>query len=159
MTEPLSLRPVYPSEKESLWTFLQEYLAELSSYYGDSTDDQGHFPYPYFEDYFTQPSRRAYFLIHKNIVVGFALLNRHSPLGRDIDWAMAEFYIKPAHRRQGLARQAATLLFQSHPGRWALKFSRENRPACHFWLSVTQDFRPERIPLPEGEEALSFTVL
>ena len=57
-----------------------------------------------------------------------------------------------------LARQAAALLFQAHPGRWELKFSRENIAARYFWLSVTQDFRPEYISLPEGEEVLSFSV-
>ena len=157
MTEPLQLRPVYPFEKESLWALLQEYLAELSSYYGDSADDQGLFPYPYFEDYFSQPSRRVYFLMHKNLAVGFALLNQYSPLGRAVDWAMAEFYIKPTHRRQGLARQAASLLFRTHPGRWELKFSRENTAARRFWFSVTGDFLPELVLLSGREEALAFT--
>lgn len=157
MTEPLQLRPVYPFEKESLWALLQEYLAELSSYYGDSADEQGHYPYPYFENYFSGADRRAYFLSSGEHILGFALLNRHSPLGRNIDWAMAEFYIKPAHRRQGLARQAASLLFRTHPGRWELKFSRENTAARRFWFSVTGDFFPELVPLSGQEEALAFT--
>lgn len=157
MPEPLQLCPVSPSGKERLWSLLQECLTELSSHYGDSADDQGHFPYPYFEDYFSQPSRRAYFLVQGGRSVGFALLNQHSPLGRNPDWAMAEFYISPAHRRMGLARQAAALLFQSHPGRWELKFSRENTAARRFWLSVTGAFSPELVPLSGREEALSFT--
>lgn len=156
MTEPLLLRPVSPAEKESLWSLLQEYLAELSPYYGGPAHMPGDYPYPYFPDYFSDPARRAYFLMQKNAVVGFALLNRHSPLGRDVDWVMAEFYIKPAFRRQGLARQAASLLFQAHPGRWELKFSRENSAARRFWLSVTRDCHPELVPLPAGELALSF---
>lgn len=156
MTEPLHLRPVSPADKDILWALLQAHLSELSPYYGDPPHTQDCFPYPYFEDYFSDAARRAYFLVQGGRSVGFALLNQHSPLGRDLDWAMAEFYIRPAHRRQGLARQAASLLFRAHPGRWELKFSRENTAARRFWLSVTKDFCPELVPLPAGEEALSF---
>lgn len=65
MTEPIFLRPVRAEEKAQLGALLQACLAELAPFYADRPDDRGLFPYPYFEDYFSDPSRRAYFLLHK----------------------------------------------------------------------------------------------
>ena len=63
----ITLHPVKPEEKEILWNYLQKYLYELSGIYGLELDENGNFPYPYFEPYFSDEKRRAFFYPVQNV--------------------------------------------------------------------------------------------
>lgn len=152
------LRAVTPEQKEVLWNLLQKYLYEMSRFYGDSIGPDGNFPYQYFDCYFTQRGRQAYLIERAGTVVGFAMLNAHSYLGRAVDHVLAEFTIFPGYRRNGCARQAVQLILDTRPGRWELKYAQKNSGARALWLAATQPYAPERIRLEGGEEVLAFTV-
>lgn len=157
MEEKLSLRPVLPQERELLWGLLQEELRELLPYYPEELDEQGQLPYPWFEAYFTEEARSALLIQQGAALVGFAMINDYSCLGEPIDHSLAEFYIRPAWRRRGLGRKAAEAIFHRFPGRWELKFHRENQAAGALWTRATQAWQPLRRPWEE-DLLLSFTV-
>lgn len=151
------LTAVSPQNKQHLSWLLQEYLAETATFYGDCPDENGLYPYPYLDLYFSEPEREAYFIADDKDPAGFVLINRFSLLGNDIDWSVAEFYIRPAFRRQGLGRSVLEEIFRRHKGRWELVFSLENQAAEAFWRSTTAPFAPGGI-LWNSQAILSFSV-
>lgn len=151
------LTAVSPQNKQLLSLLLQEYLAETAIFYGDRPDENGRYPYPYLDLYFSDPERKAYFIASADAPAGFVLINRFSVFGDDVDWSVAEFYIRPAFRRQGLGRSVMEEIFRRHKGRWELVFSLENNAAEAFWRSVTAPFSPSGI-LWNSQAVLSFPV-
>jgi predicted acetyltransferase len=75
-------------------------------------------------------------LRHHGNLSGFALLNRQSHIGADIDWNMAEYFIVRKYRRSGFGTAAARAIFRLYPGRWEVAVMRANRPALPFWDKV-----------------------
>ena len=54
----------------------------------------------------------------------------------DIDWSIAEFYIKPEYRKQGFGLSTAKILFENFPGFWEIRSSIKNAGAISFWKKV-----------------------
>ena len=158
----VSLRAVSPTEKPTLWNFLQKYLYEMSQFYSDEMDTGGSYSYPHFGRYFSDENRHAYFIEHSveddERIVGFAMVNAHSCLGRPIDHAMAEFTVFPVYRKRGLAAEAVKQVFALHPGAWEIKYSLVNIKASRFWRTVTAGFYPH-YEVAGDEAVLSFTVI
>jgi predicted acetyltransferase len=67
---------------------------------------------------------------------GFALVSRPliQPTGKDdVAFRMAEFYIEKSHRRRGVGRIAAILLFSRFAGQWEVVEATANSAAIEFW--------------------------
>ena len=58
----MELRRVDQGDRELLWNINQKYLYEMTNYYDDEMDALGNLHYGYFDAYFTDPKREAYFL-------------------------------------------------------------------------------------------------
>jgi predicted acetyltransferase len=69
---------------------------------------------------------------------GFALVKRLSAGPRTYD--MGEFFVARQHRRQGIGRRAATVLFHTLGGRWEVREMPSNIPAQRFWRRVIADY-------------------
>lgn len=151
------LQVVQEKDKQLLYQLLQKHLYEMSAYYGDDFDNEGKYPYRYFDAYFTDSTRQAFFLIINEQIVGFALLNQYSELGETIDYAIAEFSILPKYRKQHIAKQAVKQLFQEYPGCWEIKYHKDNVPAAKLWMQAVQEFHPKITNLKEDEIVLSFS--
>lgn len=154
----MEFQRVTEKERVLLYNLLQKYLCEMTRFYDDDVDEEGNYPYPHFADYFFDPTRRAYLIRRNGTVAGFALLNRHSELGREVDWAMAEFFVLPWYRRSHLGLEAARWLFAQHPGRWEVKYTTANPAGEGLWNRAAEPYQPKKYPLPEGEEVLTFQV-
>lgn len=152
----MEFRLVTAEEKTLLYNLLQKYLYEMTTYYADDLDESGNYPYPYFDAYFTDRDRRALLLLEDGRLVGFALLNRHSEIGREIDYGMAEFSILPKERGRGLGLCAARSLFEGYPGRWEVKYSAANLAGKSLWSRAAEPYGPQKTVLPTGEEVLAF---
>jgi predicted acetyltransferase len=122
------------SEKPKLWEELQNYLAELSKL-GGRTAVNGVFPYRYFDAYWREPGRWPFWIKAQEAIAGFALVRKLD----DGAFEMAEFYIRPEHRRSGIGAGSARELFARFPGRWHLSEFKENAAAIAFWRRVLQD--------------------
>ena len=75
----MELVAVKPQDRDLLWNINQKYLYEMTNFYDDEMDTLGNLNYGYFDDYFTDPKRMAFFLYDKNrVLVGFAMITRSS---------------------------------------------------------------------------------
>lgn len=154
-----SLIFVKEREREQLWNLLQKYLCEMSAYYPDlEVDGNGNYPYEHFEDYFSDPTRRAYIIYDGDSVAGFVMLNKISVFGEDIDHSVAEFFILPKFRRTGLGTDIFLVLRKQFKGQWEIKFDSTNAPAAAFWTKMTSTLEPEVRDLNDKEKVLSFLV-
>jgi predicted acetyltransferase len=69
---------------------------------------------------------------------GFALVKRLSAAPRTHD--MGEFFVARQHRRRGIGRRMATVLFHTLGGRWEVREIPANIPARRFWRRVIADY-------------------
>ena len=138
----IRLQTVQAKDRDLLWNINQKYLYEMTNFYQDPMDENGNYHYGHFEEYFTDPKRRAYFLHADETLVGFAMLCPYSNIGHHPDYTMAEFTIFPAFRRRHFALEAANLILATHPGRWEIKYNEKNLGAKKLWTAVTKPYAP-----------------
>ncbi|WP_170224288.1 GNAT family N-acetyltransferase [Actinokineospora cianjurensis] len=140
----IELTPVALTDKALLSRWIQTYLRD--TFGGIHAGG-----YPYLDQYFTDPDREAHFIVSAGDLAGFVLARVDASA-----WTVAEFYVAPWYRRQGIARAAALAQFARHPGPWTVEFDPASAAAAGFWHSM--------IPAPVssvvvGERIrLSFTV-
>lgn len=154
----IELRAVRQCDRELLWNIDQKYLYEMTKYYDDDMDEAGNYSYGYFEGYFCEEERKAFFIYDDDALVGFAMINPYSYFGAKIDHVMAEFTIFPKYRGHHLAFKAAETIFEHFPGKWEVKYNENNEGARALWNKVTEKYRPRKTPLHASETVLSFFV-
>ena len=152
----IRLAAVGINDKALLWNINQKYLYEMTNFYDDPMDEDGNFHYGYFNEYFSDPRRRAYFIYNDDALVGFAMICPYSNIGRDPDHTMAEFTVFPAFRKKHFALDAANMILREHPGKWEIKYNEKNAPAKSLWNRVAAPYRPETVHLNEEESVLVF---
>jgi predicted acetyltransferase len=71
------------------------------------------------------------------------LVTRGSPMSDDPDvFDIAEFFVLRAHRRSGVGRRAAFLVWNRFPGRWIVRVSEANKSAVSFWTGAITEYAP-----------------
>lgn len=83
--------------------------------------------------YGREPGRHAWFIQSATGEPAGLVLVRRRADGRA---EMAEFFVQPRHRRQGLGAAAATAALQRVPGPWSLAVAPENPLGRAFWPKV-----------------------
>jgi predicted acetyltransferase len=125
-----------------LSNLLELYAYDLSEVFSFDVGSDGRFGYSKLPLYWADPERRFAFLIQASgRIAGFAFATRGSPMSdnpEDLD--VAEFFVIRRHRRSGVGRRAARLLWDSIPGQWIVRVSESNRPALPFWESVIREY-------------------
>lgn len=128
-----AVQPAALSDKPTLKAELAHYLRELSQF-GDVNQD-----YPYLDLYWQTGEQRWPYLIRSGPeLAGFALVNAHSVTPQPVDFAMAEFFIRPEQRGTGLGLAAMEALFARHPGTWQIAVMLGNHQARRFWQRVLE---------------------
>ena len=153
----IRLIAVQQKDKELLWNINQKYIYEMTHYYDDPMDANGNCHYGYFDEYFSDPKRTAYFLFDDDALVGFAMLNPYSCIAKTPDHTMAEFTIFPAYRRRHLAVDAVNAIMEKHPGQWEIKYNEKNTAAKRLWNKVAAPYSPEVFHLNDEETVWRFT--
>ncbi|HSQ01174.1 MAG TPA: hypothetical protein VL049_28475 [Candidatus Dormibacteraeota bacterium] len=125
-----------------LTNLLQFYAHDLSGTFDLELGPDGRFPYDKLPLYWSEPSRRFPFLIRYGTrLAGFALATRGSPASDDPDaFDVAEFFVVRRHRRSGVGRRAAFLLWDRFPRRWVVRVSEGNRSGRLFWAAVIAEY-------------------
>jgi len=154
----ISLTTVQPENRDLLWNIHQKYLYEMTKYYPDDVDENGNYHYGYFDAYFTEPERKAYFIYSDNKLAGFAMINPYSYIGAKPDHVLAEFCIFPTYRGKGIATVAAEQILQMYGGSWEIKYNENNEGAKRLWNKVSARYNPEKHYLNDAETVLSFVV-
>lgn len=130
----IELERVPFEKRDALFRLLQYSLFEESLTDLNEMNDEALFDYPWFDAYFTEPQREAYFIREQSTqkLLGFAMVREHED-GRH---SMAEFLVIPKYRRQGIGMQAARACFTLHIGLWEVKPAYGSERAKVFWQSA-----------------------
>ncbi len=126
------LQPVTERERGLLGNLLQLYIHEFSSWRPIELNADGRFAYRYFDAYFTEPGRHAWIIRNGEAIAGFAMVREREDGRRDV----SEFFVVGGHRRCGVGRAAASLMFDELPGAWEVRHDLDNDEATTFWPSV-----------------------
>lgn len=154
----MELVAVRPKDRELLWNINQKYLYEMTNFYDDKMDAMGNLNYGYFDAYFSDPKRKAFFLYNdEKELVGFAMIHPYSNLKEKPDHVLAEFTVFPMYRRKHLAKTAAEMIFEQFKGHWEVKYNEKNLAAKTLWSKVTEKYGPEATRINAAETVLSFT--
>ncbi len=137
--QKLHLEPVPLIRKQEILDLLQEYLVEMAEYSGESVGGDGFFDDPHIDLYWQEDTRYPFFITLSDKVVGFVLVRRLEKQRQRVFHSIAEFYVQPAYRLQGIGRRAAILAFKRFPGWWHVAQEADNYPAQVFWQRVIHD--------------------
>jgi predicted acetyltransferase len=118
------------------------YMHDMSEIFPLDIDADGMFRYEKLPLYWSQPDTHSPFLIYAaGRVAGFALATRGSPASDDAsDLDVAEFFVLRGHRRTGVGRDAAFLLWNQIPGRWVVRVSMANSSGLAFWRRTIEQY-------------------
>lgn len=125
----IALERVKTEKRDTLFRLLQYSLFEESLTDLNDMNDDALFEYPWFDAYFTEPKREAYFIRERGRLLGFAMVREHED-GRH---SIAEFLVIPKYRRRGVGSQAAGACFALHSGLWEVKPAYGSDSAKLFW--------------------------
>ena len=130
------------SDATQVGALLDEYLRELSSYCEGSIGATDSTNYPYRDAYWSEPGRHAFFIQRSGCVVGFAFVR--DPISTKLTvHEIAEFYVKPESRRQGVGRRAVLAIWQRFPGQWEVQVHARNSGAVQFWTLCAEEVATE----------------
>ncbi len=138
----VTVEPAKPHDAAVVGNLLELYSHDLSATFSLELGNDGRFGYEWLPFYWSEPDRRFPFLIRLGpLLAGFALVTRGSPMSGDPNvFDVAEFFILRRHRRSGVGRRAAVLLWNTFVGRWIVRVSEDNHHGCHFWASVVREY-------------------
>lgn len=145
------LEKVKESKKDTLFRLLQYSLFEESLSDGNDINEEALFEYPWFEHYFTEEGREAYFIKEqgRNRLLGFVMVNEYvqkCSFGHSI----AEFMVLPKFRRNKIGKKAVVLCFDMHRGMWEVSPSYGSDQAYLFWKNVIDGYTGNNSQYEDG---------
>ena len=147
----VTLRDAKRSEEDQLWiqSIYPEYLDELAEVSHSGT---GVFPVlgehgarhaELLARWFRDDRSHPILILDAGRAVGFALVARPlagPPAPDAAEHRMAEFFVRRSHRRRGIGRVAASLIFSRFAGRWEIIEATANDNAVRFWRRTVMEY-------------------
>lgn len=121
----ITLNPISIEDKEVIRNLVFEYQQELLD-----TENPGE--YTYLDTYWEKENRHPFFIKHSDEIIGFVLVNHHTLINKP-GANIAEFYVKPDYRHNGVGLQAALAVFSKFPGKWEVRVLHDKFKAIEFW--------------------------
>lgn len=109
------------------------------------------FEYKYFDRYFTDDDRDAYFIREtaSNKLLDFAMVNTYMQI-YDNGHSIAEYMVIPKYRRNRIGKTVAMELFNRYRGNWEVKPSFNSKKAYLFWEDVVQEYTDNNYDFKNG---------
>jgi predicted acetyltransferase len=141
-SDPVLLQTARPSDAELLSNLIQLYAYDLSEAFALELAPDGRFAYDKLPLYWSEPDKRFPLLVrHGGTLAGLAFVTLGSPASDDpLVHDVAEFFILRRHRRSGVGRRAAFLLWDRFPGSWTVRVSMGNAAGLAFWSSAIGEY-------------------
>ena len=138
-------------KKDVLYRLLQYSLFEESLSDQNDMNEDARFEYPWFENYFTEEGRDAYFMRDQATgrLLGFVMINTYLQKW-DSGHSIAEFMVLPKFRRNKIGREAAFACFERYPGNWEISPSYGSKQAYLFWKHVVNKYLVENKQYKDG---------
>jgi predicted acetyltransferase len=140
----VSIRDCKHSKKDRQWIqdVYGEYLDALSDLntglFSVLGADNPH-EHEIFANWFANDQSHPLVILRGMDLVGFALVTRpRIPAAGETaaDFHMSEFFVRKAHRREGIGRNAATLIFDRFAGDWEIVEYLRHPGSVAFWRRV-----------------------
>ena len=140
-----------PKDRQWIESIYDEYLEDLSQL------NTGLFPVmvedssrnnEIFANWFSNELSHPLVILKGTEAVGFALVTRPRFSGageKPADFLLSEFFIRRKHRRVGIGREAATLIFNRFSGDWEIIEYDRNPTAIAFWRGVLNTYASGRV--------------
>lgn len=140
-----------PDKKDVLFRLLQYSLYEESMSDQNEINEDALFEYPWFDRYFTEIGREAYFIREKGTdkLLGFVMINTHVQKCGE-GHSIAEFMVLPKFRRNKIGKKAAAMCFDMHGGNWEVSPSYGSRQAYLFWKNVIEGYADGKVRYEDG---------
>src|SRR5450631_4268432 len=138
----VAVEPAVQCDATVVANLLELYSHDLSEAFSLELGTDGRFGYERLPLYWSEPDRRFPFLVRNgHLLVGFALVTRGSPASDDPNvFDVAEFFVVRRHRRCGVGKRAACLLWSRFAARWIVRVSEANHRGCQFWASIVAEY-------------------
>lgn len=134
------LEKVKLEEKEILYNLLQFALYDGSKYIEKELNENGEFEYRWFNNYFTDQDRLAYFIkSDDNKILGFFMINQNMKYHNE-GHSVAEFLILPNYRRNHIGKRVAFDVFNMLKGNWEVEPIENSDEAYYFWKKTIGDY-------------------
>ena len=132
---------VKKEEKDILFRLLQYSLFEESISDQNEMNEKAIFEYKWFEAYFTENDREAYFIKEEETdkLLGFVMINTYVQKCEK-GHSIAEFMIVPKYRRKRIGKKIAKECFEKHAGNWEVSPSFGSESAYLFWKNVIDEY-------------------
>lgn len=133
------LEKVTLDKKEVLHNLLQFALYDGSKYVKNELNKDAKFEYKWFDNYFTDTSRDAYFIKSGKTYLGFVMINENLKFNNS-GKSIAEFLIMPQYRRNHIGKKVAIEIFEKYKGYWEVKPIKNSNEAYLFWKKTIEDY-------------------
>lgn len=145
------LSEVKKEEKEVLYRMLQYSLFEESEHDLNDMNKDAIFEYKYFDSYFIDNDRYAYFIKEKGSdkLLGFAMINEYMQKFED-GHSIAEYLVIPKYRRKKIGQKIAFEIFNKYPGNWEVKPAYNSQKAYLFWEKTIEEYTKNNYRYEEG---------
>lgn len=139
-----------PDDRQWIQSVYREYLDDLSALNTGIFPVLGEFGQrepDLLARWFADDRSHPLLILKSEQPAGFALVVRPQPSPRanpPIDYRMSEFFVLTKHRRLGVGRDAATLIFNRFAGQWEVTEYLLNAGAVTFWRRVIMAYTKGR---------------
>ncbi len=127
------------NEKDKLYRLLQYALYDGSQYIDNEINEECIFEYKWFNNYFTDDDRDAYFIKDGNKFLGMAMINENLKFNNS-GKCIAEFLIMPMYRRNHIGKRVAYDIFEMFKGDWEVQPMENNPIAYSFWKNIINEY-------------------
>ena len=126
-------------EKDKLYRLLQYALYDGSQYINNEINEDCIFEYDWFDNYFSDKDRHAYFIKNNNDYLGMVLVNENHIFNEE-GKSVAEFLILPKYRRHHIGKKVAYDIFGMFKGDWEVQPMENNPIAYAFWKNIIAEY-------------------
>lgn len=133
------IKSVSLEDKDKLYKLLQFALYDGSQYIDNDINKQCIFEYDWFDNYFTDDDRNAYFIKNGDEYLGMAMVNENLKFNSE-GKSIAEFLIMPKYRRNHIGKKVAYDIFELFKGDWEVQPMENNPIAYSFWKNIINEY-------------------
>ena len=133
------LEKVNDSKKDILFHLLQFSLYDGSQYIENDLNKECLYDYRWFNNYFTDLDRDAYFIKNNDEYLGFVMVNENLKFNKS-GKCIAEFLIMPRYRRNHIGKKVAIDIFNMYDGEWEVQPMENNPIAYAFWKNTINEY-------------------
>ena len=151
------------SDKSKFEHLLDHYLSELKTHREFNVGATDSKTYRYLDAYWNEKGRHPFLFYLEDHLAGFSFI-RDSESTESGCSQVAEFYIIPEKRLQGIGKKAVIEIFNLFQGNWELQIHSKNVTAIRFWekcIKLRAKYEPSvsQITAPDGKRIqYNFTV-